>query len=272
MDREFAAVRLHGAIEAHEIELPLTSETPCSAQHDGVGKGSIEIPALNVETLASTTLTFMFAGLRVQSAQLDRAHIGGCRREQVARIFEQQDQLLLACRRDLETEAQVEARCGVVDRMGQQCTDASLICNGQRAAYRVLKQANAKASALVDRRHRKPCQDDHRDWVVAHAFARAPRSVQAVNLPHGQAEVASDALVINHHIGSGRAAGMGLSCMPDQPRIQSRVAAIKSVQRVRGAQRLWRAWSAHLPAFSPRRAPRKQVLQARVVLRRSVQQ
>jgi len=32
-------------------------------------------------------------------------------------------------RRRFETEPQVEARCGLVDRVGRQTTDASLVCN-----------------------------------------------------------------------------------------------------------------------------------------------
>lgn len=129
--------------------------------------------------------------------------------------------------------------------MGDQRSDASLICNDKRATDRVLKQANAEAAALVDHRHGKPCKDDHRDWIVAHALTHAFGRFQAVDLPHGQAEVASDALVIDSHVGSGRAAGMGLSCMPKQPLIQRRVAAIEGVQRVPGAQRLWRAQRHH---------------------------
>ena len=38
---------------------------------------------------------------------------------------------------------------------------------------------------------------------------------------------------------------MGLSCMPNQPLIQRRVAAIEGVQRVPGVQRLWRPQRHH---------------------------
>ena len=44
--------------------------------------------------------------------------------------------------------------------MGQQRTDASLICNYKRAADRVLKQANAEAAALVHKEAHGLVADD----------------------------------------------------------------------------------------------------------------
>jgi len=115
-----------------------------SASRTWYRQPSIEAPALNVETVSSATFTPAFPRLRVRSARLGFARMCGSWHEQAARILQQQDQLLLARRRRLESEPQVKARCGFVDRVGEQSTDASLICNYKRATDRVLKQANAE--------------------------------------------------------------------------------------------------------------------------------
>jgi hypothetical protein len=106
-------------------------------------------------------------------------------RQQVARVLEQQEQLLLSDRRRLETESLAEARSFVIDRVRQQRPHAGLIRDGDRARDRLLRHADADPLALVLQRHRQPGQDDHGNRKAAHALADSVRYFQGVGLTHG---------------------------------------------------------------------------------------
>lgn len=69
---------------------------------------------------------------------------------EAARILQQQKHLLFLQRRSNETEAGMELRSGVVDRMGKHGSDPGMFRNRQRPAHRILQHAGGKASAIED--------------------------------------------------------------------------------------------------------------------------
>jgi len=169
------------------------------------------------------------------------ARMPRCSQEDLPRVLEQQEQLLLAQRRCGESEPGVEACCVFVDGMGQDRPNAGLLGDHQRPTDRVLQHPDTKATSMVLPCHGEPGQDDHGQRKSPHALTDALWGLHRVDLAHGEAEIAGDAvLLVGDDERSGRATGLRLASVVLQPVIQCGPAAVKAFQLVLDGQRLRR--------------------------------
>jgi len=155
------------------------------------------------------------------------------------RILEQQKQLLQAQWRRDEAEAGVKASRVFVQRMGEDRSYAGLLSDQQRPPDRVLQHADTDAKPLVIGGDGKPGQDDHRQREATHALTQALWCFRSVDLAHGEAEIAGDAIVlVGDDKRSGRVAGLGLPGMVYQSVVQGGLTAIKALKPELNVQRL----------------------------------
>mgnify|MGYP007014261395 FL=1 len=114
--------------------------------------------------------------------------------------------------------------------MRQQCSDASLLSDGNSTTYCVLQQAKTKSPPLVGKVNRKPCENDKRDRVLTHPLADALRCFKRVDLANGQAEISCNAFSIACHKGSGRTATLSLTCVTMKPFGKDQFSAVEFLQ------------------------------------------
>lgn len=88
-------------------------------------------------------------------------------------------------------------------------------------------------SALISPTDGQPGKDHDGDRILPHALAIALwriERIERIDLADGQAEITGDVVVLADNRGFGRAAGLRLSGMAQQPVIERRFAAIEAFE------------------------------------------
>jgi hypothetical protein len=119
--------------------------------------------------------------------------------------------------------------------------NSGLLGDHHRPTDRVLKHPDTDATSMIFPCHGEPGQDDHGQRKSPHTLTDALWGLHRVDLAHGEAEIAGDAvLLVGDDERSGRATGLRLASVVLQPVIERGLTAVKAFQPVLHGQRLRR--------------------------------
>lgn len=127
------------------------------------------------------------------------------------RVLEQENQLALVLRCRFKAEAPVEGLRLGIEGVSQQRPDASILGNGDGSPDSILQETDTQSALLVVEVDGQPCQDDQRDWILAHPATNPLGYLECVDLADGQTVIACNTLTITRHKGSRRATALGLA-------------------------------------------------------------